>query len=1214
MPQVMPASCEVWFKERNQPVSAIRMGVHLTDPTIDANEALALIQNQGKIPVIFNEDLDKYDLFYRSLSAENVGKVIRIKNKAQVSTLSSALNADSEQDSFTIDNPTTDSALKVGDLIQVGDEYMHITTINKSAGSWAISIDDRGVHGSGIDAHNAGTEVYYCEFSVPYTPITLSEMLTSAPPTPTNLKAWPADSAIHLSWDWAGDKTELKRYLIYYDTSTGVTETQYENVIDGGVSNNAVFRPIDAFGMYRVSETFYFRVQAENTVGVTSDLSNEASASLGSTGTPTPDGPPTPEVTLIAVRPFVLEAWARWPATAKDTESTSKQCELEIYRGSTQDLVSATPSDTLLHDVTDLYKPYRTEKGVSDALPQDYWARARFTDKNDAVGSWGGSGVFNLSEEDNTSDTDVPSTITMDQDVIRVYTVEGIAGPKYMNTVLVGVQATVNADSVTQTEVHIEERTLSDPTWTTFSTSTGFADPNWLDMDTTIAPWISTFEMDPGKKYRMTARVKNVYGWSDFASPEIFQLSLDIDSNNNLEDDSPTIDSFELYTTTNQASPPVNMGGNQAAVRVRLGDDNESTWLIYIEGNTSATWPTETEFCNETDGTLVTDSTSYTVNVTNWTGSAVTLNSLAGKVLRQGNDTGKSSGWFLQENSIGGNTAESSGSFEITLRRPYPPRGTGTVPEWSIVDNVTRNLVDYHKTIRVDTTGFADTGANYIIKDKIIDIDVPGNYYFRARAHNYHGRSAGGSSTPYIYADTSDGTFLVANQALKSIVGVDTDDLADDAVDPTKISNDAMPVGTDIVFTPLTYNSFSWTAGDIYFADDTTQAINSGSATSLANGTHWVYATLGSATLATTQTEATAFGVGKILLAMCIVDTSNTEETCSILAAWAKGTRLSAHNIYATKLSAITASLGTINTGTINTNGQLNLNAGADIVFTASDTNPSRLVWGSTVEFKQYTTDGRLYILPLVTTSAINIGLESSAEFQSVGIATNDTLTGTYIVANHSSTAAKGTINITPIGNALTFQSTNPECRYAMDDTNYHQFKVGSTTELQVDGDGITVPGTTTFNTVEYTWPSSAPAANGYVLSCTTGGTMSWIESSGVVVADVKQATATDSSYTTSTYFTILNITSGSGFLDEIMGSVTVTDEVADLDFRVTIDSTAQTLAYTSDVLDAHYVDGTDVRRHVILGGARFESSLKVEVYATAGTAITGKVTYREDQ
>ena len=35
--------------------------------------------------------------------------------------------------------------------------------------------------------------------------------------------------------------------------------------------------------------------------------------------------------------------------------------------------------------VNDDSKPFRIEQGVSDAIPQDYWARAQFVDINDEV-------------------------------------------------------------------------------------------------------------------------------------------------------------------------------------------------------------------------------------------------------------------------------------------------------------------------------------------------------------------------------------------------------------------------------------------------------------------------------------------------------------------------------------------------------------------------------------------------------------------------------------------------------------------------------------------------------------------------------------------------------------------------------------------------------------------------------------------------------------
>ena len=52
----------------------------------------------------------------------------------------------------------------------------------------------------------------------------------------------------------------------------------------------------------------------------------------------------------------------------------------------------------------------------------------------------------------------------------------------------------------------------------------------------------------------------------------------------------------------------------------------------------------------------------------------------------------------------------------------------------------------------------------------------------------------------------------------------------------------------------------------------------------------------------------------------------------------------------------------------------------------------------------------------------------------------------------------------------------------------------------------LVTSGTTTFNTVAYTWPSSVPGTSGFVLSSTTGGVLSWITVGGLPLTGAAQA------------------------------------------------------------------------------------------------------------
>jgi hypothetical protein len=112
-----------------------------------------------------------------------------------------------------------------------------------------------------------------------------------------------------------------------------------------------------------------------------------------------------------------------------------------------------------------------------------------------------------------------------------------------------------------------------------------------------------------------------------------------------------------------------------------------------------------------------------------------------------------------------------------------------------------------------------------------------------------------------------------------------------------------------------------WAAGSVYFADGTTQSINAGNSGTLAtNDTFWIYATVGSATLAVTSSISTAYGANKI--AVAIVRTTDAllgdgTEKITVIPRWGEGTTLSAAAAVVGVLSAFTADIGEVTAGTI---------------------------------------------------------------------------------------------------------------------------------------------------------------------------------------------------------------------------------------------------------------------------------------------------------
>ena len=82
---------------------------------------------------------------------------------------------------------------------------------------------------------------------------------------------------------------------------------------------------------------------------------------------------------------------------------------------------------------------------------------------------------------------------------------------------------------------------------------------------------------------------------------------------------------------------------------------------------------------------------------------------------------------------------------------------------------------------------------------------------------------------------------------------------------------------SDIVISAIDYNTANWAAGTIKFADDSTQAINAGTTGNLAAGVHFLYFTIGSATMAVTAAYGTAVSSTTAIFATLYVSTDITQ-------------------------------------------------------------------------------------------------------------------------------------------------------------------------------------------------------------------------------------------------------------------------------------------------------------------------------------------------
>ena len=115
-----------------------------------------------------------------------------------------------------------------------------------------------------------------------------------------------------------------------------------------------------------------------------------------------------------------------------------------------------------------------------------------------------------------------------------------------------------------------------------------------------------------------------------------------------------------------------------------------------------------------------------------------------------------------------------------------------------------------------------------------------------------------------------------------------------------------------------------------------------------------------------------------------------------------------------------------------------------------------------------------------------------------------------------------------------------------------------------------------------------------------------------------QEAYLTEDNSPVSTWRTVLDYTAGSGFLHELRGVIDVSgggNQVANVDFRVTIDGNASILELSSTQLENVLEDDgdADYYRLITFGLLRFNNSLKVEIMTPNSGSIRGKATYSTD-
>ena len=175
--------------------------------------------------------------------------------------------------------------------------------------------------------------------------------------------------------------------------------------------------------------------------------------------------------------------------------------------------------------------------------------------------------------------------------------------------------------------------------------------------------------------------------------------------------------------------------------------------------------------------------------------------------------------------------------------------------------------------------------------------------FIRARWSNLNGTG------PWFYWDGTIGTTTKA-----SAVTISTK-----TIQPAAITKGVIPAVVDINMVASDNDTVAWSAGNVAWADGTTEAITTtGSPKTLAApDVHFVYKLLGNSTLQFTTTFSTAVGNDRVFLGQVITTATTTEFATIFLFGDSGGPIFTAAVGSFGKLSALTADLGAITAGTI---------------------------------------------------------------------------------------------------------------------------------------------------------------------------------------------------------------------------------------------------------------------------------------------------------
>ena len=130
LPSLKPTSVEVSWKYREESIQTIRHGITLNKPNTDSDLVIDGIQNEGLVDVKFKPQAEKIDIYYRPLNEIGRGPVVNIISTGRSYKLNAAINKDIN--TILLAGDITKNPIAVDSIIQIDDEFMHVTAINQT--------------------------------------------------------------------------------------------------------------------------------------------------------------------------------------------------------------------------------------------------------------------------------------------------------------------------------------------------------------------------------------------------------------------------------------------------------------------------------------------------------------------------------------------------------------------------------------------------------------------------------------------------------------------------------------------------------------------------------------------------------------------------------------------------------------------------------------------------------------------------------------------------------------------------------------------------------------------------------------------------------------------------------------------------------------------------------------------------------------------------